>query len=60
MLEAEERFIPGIFNYCDRWCERCPQTARCRLFAMDQENVREHPELRAEALARTSRKRKRF
>jgi len=16
-------YIPGIFNYCDRWCERC-------------------------------------
>jgi hypothetical protein len=52
--------IPGIFNYCDRWCERCPQTAHCRLFAMDQENLREHPELRDpankafwEALAKT-------
>lgn len=21
--------IPGIHNYCDRWCERCPLTARC-------------------------------
>jgi len=23
-------FIPGIYNYCDRWCERCPFTKRCR------------------------------
>ncbi|MEK7671267.1 MAG: hypothetical protein AAB344_03510, partial [Bacteroidota bacterium] len=27
------RFIPGIYNYCDRWCERCAFTARCRTFA---------------------------
>lgn len=23
------QFIPGIYNYCDRWCERCPFTSRC-------------------------------
>ena len=27
-------FIPGIYNYCDRWCERCAFTARCMNFAM--------------------------
>jgi hypothetical protein len=32
----EEGFIPGIFNYCDRWCERCAFTGRCRVFAMEQ------------------------
>lgn len=26
-------FIPGLSTYCDRWCERCPLTARCRRFA---------------------------
>jgi cell fate (sporulation/competence/biofilm development) regulator YmcA (YheA/YmcA/DUF963 family) len=26
----KEKFIPGIFNYCDRWCERCTFTSRCR------------------------------
>ena len=26
------RFIAGIYNYCDRWCERCPHTARCRTY----------------------------
>ena len=35
--EDDDRFIDGIFNYCDRWCERCPFTSRCRLFEMDQE-----------------------
>ena len=34
------KFIPGIFNYCDRWCERCAFTARCRTFAMEQEASR--------------------
>lgn len=28
-------FIDGIYNYCDRWCERCPLTARCRVFAIE-------------------------
>src|SRR5882672_706316 len=34
------KFIPGIFNYCDRWCERCIFTARCQTFAMEQEASR--------------------
>lgn len=25
--------IEGIYNYCDRWCERCPQTSRCAVFS---------------------------
>ena len=37
MFEQEEKFVPGIFNYCDRWCERCQLTARCRVYAMEQE-----------------------
>lgn len=32
-MEVQDGFIVGIFNYCDRWCERCPFTGRCRLFA---------------------------
>jgi len=36
-LAAEKRFIPGIYNYCDRWCERCPQTSRCLNFSILQE-----------------------
>ena len=24
--------IPGIYNYCDRWCERCTFTSRCLNF----------------------------
>ena len=32
-VELRNGFIIGIFNYCDRWCEACPFTSRCRLFA---------------------------
>ena len=32
-MEVRDGFIVGIFNYCDRWCEHCPLTNRCRLFA---------------------------
>ena len=28
-------WIPGIYNYCDRWCERCAFTGKCRSFAME-------------------------
>jgi hypothetical protein len=32
-MEVRDGFIIGIFNYCDRWCERCRFTGRCRMFA---------------------------
>jgi hypothetical protein len=32
-MEVRDGFIVGIFNYCDRWCETCGFTSRCRLFA---------------------------
>jgi hypothetical protein len=32
-VEVRDGFIVGIFNYCDRWCETCAFTSRCRLFA---------------------------
>jgi hypothetical protein len=32
-MEVQDGFIVGIFNYCDRWCETCAFTARCRVFA---------------------------
>ena len=28
-LAKDPKYIPGIYNYCDRWCERCPFTSRC-------------------------------
>src|SRR5438132_7750977 len=35
-MPGRGKYIDGIFNYCDRWCERCPFTSRCRSFAMEQ------------------------
>lgn len=31
--------IDGIYNYCDRWCERCSFTSRCLTFAMEKEEA---------------------
>lgn len=31
-LAGERDFISGIYNYCDRWCEKCPFTSRCRVY----------------------------
>ena len=44
MVEGK-RFISGIYNYCDRWCERCPQTSRCLNYAMVEEEFAD-PETR--------------
>lgn len=34
--KKKKRFIDGIYNYCDRWCERCAFTERCRVYDMEQ------------------------
>ena len=44
-LAVEKRSIPGIYNYCDRWCERCPQTSRCLNFSISEEEF-SNPEMR--------------
>lgn len=31
-------YIEGIYNYCDRWCERCPLTSRCLNYAIAEKN----------------------
>ncbi len=36
-LAENPKFISGIYNYCDRWCERCPFTSRCMNFALSEE-----------------------
>src|SRR6185436_16298933 len=35
-LANNPNLISGIYNYCDRWCERCPLTSRCFLYATEQ------------------------
>lgn len=43
--ESSSRFIPGIYNYCDRWCERCAFTSRCLTFAMGRFAIHESDSL---------------
>jgi len=45
-LVANPNFISGIYNYCDRWCERCPFTSRCLVYAQEQEDADDSPESR--------------
>ncbi|PIR93437.1 hypothetical protein COT99_00800 [Candidatus Falkowbacteria bacterium CG10_big_fil_rev_8_21_14_0_10_43_10] len=39
-----KKFELGIYNYCDRWCERCPDTAKCFLYAKEQTTKKKHLE----------------
>ena len=36
-LAQNPDLISGIYNYCDRWCERCPLTSRCLVYATESE-----------------------
>ena len=37
-LANNSDLISGVYNYCDRWCERCPLTSRCLVYATEQED----------------------
>ena len=37
-LARNPDLISGIYNYCDRWCERCPLTSRCLVYATEKED----------------------
>ncbi|MFQ5593415.1 MAG: hypothetical protein ACE5HA_04635 [Anaerolineae bacterium] len=55
-LADNPNFISGIYNYCDRWCERCPFTSRCMVFAMEKERGLDDPaahDLESEAFWQT-------
>ena len=43
-LASNPDLISGIYNYCDRWCERCPLTTRCLVYATEQVNHHESPQ----------------
>lgn len=42
-LAKDPRFIPGIYNYCDCWCERCSFTARCLSYALTEREDADDP-----------------
>ena len=45
-LASNPNLISGVYNYCDRWCERCPLASRCLLYAQEQEEDDNSPESR--------------
>ena len=36
-LAQNPDLIPGIYNYCDRWCERCPLTSGCLVYTTESD-----------------------
>jgi len=40
-MAGSKQFIEGIYNYCDRWCERCSFTSRCLNYAMAEDEPEE-------------------
>ena len=42
-LARNPNLISGIHNYCDRWCERCPFTARCLVYATEEADADNDP-----------------
>lgn len=47
----QSEFIPEIYQYCDRWCERCPLTARCMNFVLNRDHFSEFGLFDAHSLA---------
>ncbi len=45
-LADNPNLISGIHNYCDRWCERCPFTARCAVYAVEEADPDVNPAAR--------------
>ena len=35
----DKNYISGIYNYCDRWCEKCSFTSNCLLFTNESKII---------------------
>lgn len=35
-MDTRDGFIIGIYNYCDRWCDRCRLATRCHVYVDEQ------------------------
>lgn len=44
-----KRKIEGIYNYCDRWCERCTFTTRCAVYEDESDPPSEEMDMRNKA-----------
>jgi len=38
-LVKDPKFISAIYNYCDRWCERCAFTSKCMNYALCEDDI---------------------
>lgn len=45
-LADDPNLISGIYNYCDRWCERCPFSSRCLVYLTEKEDEDPDPATR--------------
>lgn len=45
-LADDPNLISGIYNYCDRWCERCPFSSRCLVYLTEKEDEDADPATR--------------
>ena len=34
-MAKNKKFEPGIYNFCDRWCEKCKDKEKCFLYAWE-------------------------
>ena len=37
----KEKNIPGVHNYCDKWCEKCKFTSRCAVYEATKDKILE-------------------
>ncbi|WP_234736213.1 hypothetical protein [Tellurirhabdus bombi] len=51
MIPSSE-LIPGIYNYCDSWCERCRFTQRCQSFTLQYPDGVPQQDMSAETLVK--------
>src|SRR6476661_6195618 len=45
----DKKFIDGIYSYCDRWCERCSLTIRCRVYERNSKLMAEPLDINCQA-----------
>ncbi len=38
-LADSEKYISGIYNYCDRWCEKCSFVDKCLSYEMSKNSI---------------------
>lgn len=38
-IAENPNYLTGIYNYCDRWCERCPFTSRCLNYEIGENQI---------------------